>query len=284
MRIGIHLEGSQRQGGGFPMEERKKALHMNELAEFSEALARSAAPEAMSWFRRPMTVESKPDLSPVTIADRRMEAAIRARINRRWPDHGIFGEEHGQENLDRENIWVVDPIDGTRSFITGMPTFGTLIAHLVGGRPVVGVVFMPALDECWVGVRGRPTRFNDAPCRTSGCARLRDARLYATSPDMFDEAGRAAFERVSAEALMRRFGGDCYAYGLLAAGHVDAVVEMGLHPYDYLALVPVIEGAGGVITDWRGAPLGLESSGHVVAAASPALHEEILALVDRSPA
>ena len=251
---------------------------LNELTHFALSLAELAAPMAMRWFRQEMDVESKADLSPVTAADRAIETAIRERITRSWPDHGIFGEEHGQENLNREHVWVIDPIDGTRSFITGMPTFGTLIAHLIGGHPVVGVISMPATGERWLGVRGRPTLFDGTPCRSSG-RRLAEARLYATSPDIFDEAGRAAFERVSARVLMRRFGGDCYSYGLLAAGHVDAVVEMGLQPYDYMALVPVVEGAGGVITDWQGRPLSLSSSGHVLATANPALHEEILPLL-----
>ncbi len=260
------------------MAEPEKSPSLNELSHFALSLADLAAPMAMRWFRRKLDVEHKADLSPVTAADREIEAAIRQRIARAWPDHGIFGEEHGQDNPDSDHVWVIDPIDGTRSFITGMPTFGTLIAHLVGGRPVLGVVAMPATGERWLGVAGRPTLFDGAPCHSSG-RRLGEARLYATSPDIFDEAGRAAFERVSARALMRRFGGDCYAYGLLAAGHVDAVVEMGLHPYDYMALVPVIEGAGGVITDWQGAPLTLASSGHVLASANPALHEEILPLL-----
>jgi histidinol phosphatase-like enzyme (inositol monophosphatase family) len=170
---------------------------------------------------------------------------------------------------------VIDPIDGTKSFISGMPTFGTLIALLDGGTPVLGVVDHPALRERWVGRVGLPTRCNGVVCRTSACTLLADAGLYATTPDMFKGAARTRFEAVSGRARMRRFGGDCYAYALLASGFIDAVIEAGLQPYDFLALVPVIEGAGGVITDWQGRPLGLDSDGQVVAAATRALHREL---------
>ncbi|GAB4309632.1 MAG: inositol monophosphatase family protein [Roseovarius sp.] len=247
------------------------------MADFALSLARDAMPLALARFRRPMQIETKADDSPVTVADREIEALIRRRIGETFPDHGIHGEEEGAQNTGRRHVWVVDPIDGTRSFVSGMPTFGTLLAHLIEGRPVVGVIAIPATGEIWHGIAGQGAWFGAAPCRSSGCARLSRARLYATSPDLFDAPGRAAFERVSRRAAMRRFGGDCYAYGLLASGHVDAVVEMDLQPYDYLALVPVVEGAGGVISDWQGAPLRLGSSGHVVAAATPALHAEIMA-------
>ncbi|TDE40028.1 inositol monophosphatase family protein [Antarcticimicrobium sediminis] len=248
------------------------------LAVFARALAESATPMALSYFRTPLDIEKKEDLSPVTKADRSIESAMRAQIIDRFPGHGIYGEEHGSSKLDSPNIWVLDPIDGTKSFITGMPAFGTLVAHLEHGKPTIGVISIPPTGEIWVGQTGAATQFCGQGCRTSGCTRLADARLYTTSPDSFDAEGLAIFDRISARAAMRRFGGDCYTYGLLASGHVDAVVEMDLQPYDYLALVPVIEGAGGVITDWNGAPLGLDSSGRVVAAATPELHAEILSM------
>jgi histidinol phosphatase-like enzyme (inositol monophosphatase family) len=243
---------------------------------FAESLADEAGAIALRYFRRPLAVEAKADASPVTEADRQIEALIRQRIRERFPTHGLLGEEHGRDAGSSSLTWVIDPIDGTKSFISGMPTFGTLIALLDGETPVLGVIDHPALRERWTGSAGGPTRSNGAVCRTSACTSLADATLYATTPDMFKGAARKPFEAVSKRARMRRFGGDCYAYALLASGFLDAVIEAQLQPYDYMALVPVIEGAGGVITDWRGEPLGLEGAGRVVAAATPALHRELV--------
>jgi histidinol phosphatase-like enzyme (inositol monophosphatase family) len=224
-----------------------------------------------------LDIESKADESPVTQADRAIEAEMRRQITAAFPAHGILGEEQEATRLDASRLWVIDPIDGTKSFLSGMPTFGTLIACLADGRPDLGVISIPPTAERWIGQRGKPTLLNGAPCRTSERARLADAILYTTSPDSFGPAGLALFERLSDKVAMRRFGGDCYAYGLLASGHVDLLFEMNLHPYDYMALVPVIEGAGGVITDWEGRPLTVNSEGKVIAAANAALHAEALA-------
>jgi len=225
--------------------------NLDDLAVFAMRLADLAADLSLKYFRKALDVEHKADSSPVTVAEREVEAAMRGCIEEAYPGPGIFGEEHGKENVGRARTWVLDPIDGTKSFITGMPTYGTLIAHLDQGVPVVGVIGMPAMDERWLGVAGEPTLFNGFACRTSGCQRLIDANIYATSPDVFDADGLVGFNRVSTQAAMRRFGGDCYSYGLLASGHVDAVLEMALEPYDYMALVPVISGAGGIITAWQ---------------------------------
>lgn len=262
------------------MNEKNKQASLSELSAFALAVAQDVTPLALSYFRSPLEVELKADQSPVTVADRQIEAAIRVKVEAAYPEHGIFGEEHGQAKTDSANLWVIDPIDGTKSFISGMPTFGALLAHLVDGKPVVGVISAPATGEYWLGVQGQPSLFGQTPCKTRDCRSLADARLYTTSPDVFDAAGLAAFERVSAKAGMRRFGGDCYSYGLLASGHIDAVMEMSLQPYDFMALVPIIEGAGGRITDWQGAPLSIMSSGQVIAAATPALHAEILTLIN----
>ena len=258
---------------------RIEAPEADELVRFAGAMADAAGALARRYFRSDIAVETKADASPVTIADREIERTLRDMIAARFPDHGVFGEEHGAASLDRDFVWVIDPIDGTKSFIAGMPLFGTLIALLRDGQPVLGVVDHPALGERWVGAAGQATLRHGTPCRTRDCRALSDAILFATSPDLFTGADLDAFERVSRRARMRRFGGDCYAYALLASGFVDAVVETGLQPYDYLALVPVIEGAGGVITDWRGQRLGLASDGRVVAAATPALHEAITAML-----
>ncbi|MEQ6918075.1 histidinol-phosphatase [Halomonas aquatica] len=246
------------------------------LASFACELADLARPMAMEYFRRNIPVEQKADLSPVTHADRSIEASMRALIEKTYPGHGIFGEEHGASHLDSKHVWVLDPIDGTKSFVTGMPIFGTLIALLEDGRPVLGVISIPPTGELWIGRDGQATQFNRVACHTSTCTGLADALAYTTSPDNFDAAGLKVFDRVSSLSAMRRYGGDCYCYGLLASGHIDVVMEMNLQPYDFMALVPVIEGAGGVITDWQGQRLHLGSDGYVVATSTPELHAEVL--------
>lgn len=248
-----------------------------DVAEFAVALADAARPLALRHFRTPLRVETKPDASPVTIADREIETAMRAQIASRFPGHGIFGEEEGRSAARDPRTWVIDPIDGTKSFISGMPTFGTLIAFCVDEVPQVGVIDMPALDERWIAAPGGPARHNGVPCRTRPCDTLDDAIIYTTSPDAFTPDEWALFDALSRAAALRRFGGDCYSYGLLASGLIDAVIEAGLHPYDIMAAVPVIEAAGGVVTDWDGKPLTLESGGRVVAAGSRTLHDRLLA-------
>ncbi len=255
---------------------------MTDLAAY-EAVARAmldvARPIARRYFRSPLAVEHKDDHSPVTLADRQIETAMKQVLARRLPDHGVLGEEHGASALDRRFVWVIDPIDGTKSFISGVPLFGTLIALLDDGRPVLGVIDMPMLGETWIGRDGAPTRFGHAACRTGAPGGLRDCTLFATSPDQFRGGEARVFDALGRACGDRRFGGDCYSYGLLASGHVDLILEAGLQPYDYLALVPVVTGAGGRITDWSGGPLGLGSDGRVLAAATSALHAQALRTV-----
>ncbi|GAW36973.1 histidinol-phosphatase [Roseovarius sp. A-2] len=253
------------------------------LAQFAEGLADVTDAMAMTYFRKPLEIEAKEDASPVTQADRAIEAEMRRQIMQAFPTHGILGEEQESARLEASLIWVIDPIDGTKSFMSGMPTFGTLIACVSDGTPELGVISIPPTGERWTGQRGQRTTLNGTPCQTSGRTALGEAILYTTSPDSFDAAGLAQFEKLSEKAAMRRFGGDCYGYGLLAAGHVDLLFEMDLHPYDYMALIPVIEGAGGVITDWQGEPLTLASDGKVIAAASASLHAEALAVLAATP-
>jgi histidinol phosphatase-like enzyme (inositol monophosphatase family) len=246
------------------------ALHL------AHSLADAARPIARRWFRSSVSVEFKNDDSPVTRADREIEAELRRKITEAFPQHGILGEEEAPVAPQSEYVWVIDPIDGTKSFISGMPTFGTLIALLRHGVPQLGIIDMPILEERWVGQVGGATSLNGVPARTRSGTSLADAVVYTTSPDDFSLADLARFERVSRAARMRRFGGDCYAYALLASGTIDVVVEAGLQPYDYLALVTVVEGAGGKITDWTGLALTPDSDGRVVATASSALHEKVL--------
>jgi inositol-phosphate phosphatase/L-galactose 1-phosphate phosphatase/histidinol-phosphatase len=241
------------------------------LIGFANELADAAGEIVRQYFRRGVAVDDKPDMSPVTIADREAETALRGRIERRFPAHGILGEEHGSLRKDAERVWVLDPIDGTKSFISGVPLFGTLIALVERGVPVLGVIDQPISRERWVGARGRPSTLNGAPISTRACPALTAATLFATTPDMFRGADADAFQRLKSAVKLARFGGDCYAYGLLAAGFIDLVVEASLKPYDFAALVPVIVGAGGSMTDWRGDPLGLASDGRVLACGDPRL-------------
>lgn len=251
----------------------------DELVATAVALADIARKTTCKYFRANLDVDRKADSSPVTIADRETERGMREYIADRHPDHGIIGEEYGVRKGDSAWSWILDPIDGTKSFVSGNPTFGSLIALLYESRPILGIIEIPCQRERWVGVRGHATRFNGVPCHVSTATTLDDAVLLATTPDMFDEGDWPVFDGISRRARVRAFGTDCYGYGLLASGFCDAVMEADLKPYDYMALIPIIEGAGGVISDWRGAPLDVMSSGHVIACANSALHDEILGLI-----
>jgi myo-inositol-1(or 4)-monophosphatase len=225
-------------------------------------------------FRSALLVEAKGDASPVTEADRAAERAIRDLLAARLPTHGVIGEEYGNERVEADWVWVLDPIDGTRAFVTGRPLFGTLIGLLHRGVPVLGLIDQPVTGERWIGVAGQPTRLRSpiggmAGCRP--CATLDQAELSCTSPDMFDAATAPRFAAVKAAARRTTWGGDCIAYGLLAIGLVDVVVDATMKPWDWAALVPVIEGAGGRCTDWAGRPLRLDGDGTVLAVGDPAL-------------
>ena len=255
----------------------------HEFEALAHRLADAAGEIQRRYFRSPVSVETKADDSPVTIADRESEAVMRELIATAYPGHGILGEEHGRDRIDAEFVWVLDPIDGTKSFITGRPLFGTLIALAHGGRPVVGMIDQSILRERWVGVAGAGSAHNGRPIRVRPCPRLADAVLFATSPTMFKPgAENDAFDRVQKAVRLPMYGGDCYAYGLLAMGFADLVVEASLQPYDFMALAPVIAGAGGLLTDWQGNSLALGSSGQVVAAGDQRVHAEALALLASS--
>jgi len=241
----------------------------------AEQLADVGRRIARRHFRTPLAVERKSDGSPVTVADREIETYMRSMIRAAFPGHAIRGEEFASEG-GGEFTWVLDPIDGTKSFITGFPLFGSLIALLQGGRPVLGVIEAAALGERWVGCEGRPTLFNGRPVRTSACRVTEQAVLYTTTTETFDAAQRRRFEALSARAALCRFGGDCYLYGMLAGGHCDLVIEVQLKPHDFMAAIPIVEGAGGRISDWRGAPLSTASDGRVVAAATEALWRQAI--------
>ncbi|MGE0151158.1 MAG: histidinol-phosphatase [Reyranellaceae bacterium] len=246
------------------------------LIALATDMAEAAGDVIRRYFRTPVSVDVKADESPVTIADRQAETAMRTLIEKRRPRDGILGEEHGRERLEAEYVWVLDPIDGTKAFITGMPVFGTLIGLLHRGRPVLGVIDQPILRERWLGIASEATTLNGRKVATRTCPSLDKAFLYSTAPDMFKGADAVAYERVKGKVRQPRFGGDCYAYGLLAMGFADLVIESSLQPYDYCAVIPVVEGAGGVMTDWQGQALTIDSDGRVVAAGDRAAHAAAL--------
>ena len=244
------------------------------IASCAMDLADTARRLARSHFRQVTAYDRKADDSPVTVADRAIEAALRDILRQRFPEHAILGEEEGLSG-DSRNLWALDPIDGTKSFMTGFPLFGSLIAFTRDRLPTLGVIEIPATGERWSAYSGRTFFTQDGQeqqAAVSLCQTLETARVYTTSPDCFSAEDLTRYNTLSRKAAVRRYGGDCYIYGLLASGFCDLVVEASLQPYDYLALVPVIQNAGGIITDWQGQALGLHSTGKVVAAATTALH------------
>ncbi len=247
---------------------------------FVDELANAAADSIMPHFRATLSVDSKgtAGFDPVTVADRNAEAAMRRLINRTYPDHGIVGEEHGSERPDAEFVWVLDPIDGTRSFITGLPTWGTLIGLLHKGAPVFGMMAQAFTRERYWG-DGRQAWYrgpagDTVRLATRACARPAEAALFTTTPALFTGADRTAYDRVEAAVRLARYGTDCYAYCMVAAGHADLVIEAGLKPYDIVALIPIIAGAGGQVTDWQGGSAA--AGGRIVASGDARLHAAVL--------
>jgi inositol-phosphate phosphatase / L-galactose 1-phosphate phosphatase / histidinol-phosphatase len=251
------------------------------LAQVATAAAEAAGVLILRDFRQPLEVLDKDDASPVTRTDRAAEQLIRTKISIRFPDHGIIGEEYGSTDPDAEYVWVIDPIDGTRAFITGKPLFGTLIAVLHQGRPVVGVLYQPVLRELWLGVTGQPTTLNGQIIWTGQTPRtLAGAMLATTSPALFAPHQKRLFDAVAERVRGVNYGGDCYNYGLLAAGFIDLVIEHTLKFHDCAALLPIITGAGGIVTDWQGQEITATTfDGGVAAAGNAALHEAVLELL-----
>lgn len=265
-----------RQSGPETVDEKAPAPNYR---AFLEHLADVAAAATLPHFRRTGRIDSKggETFDPVTDADRDAERAIRAEIEATYPAHGILGEEFADRAVDAEHVWVIDPIDGTRSFISGLPIWGTLIGLLERGRPALGLMAQPFTGERYFG-DGRTAEYagpgGGRPIRTRACDAIEAAVIFTTSPHHFSDGDLAAYRRVEDQARLARYGTDCYAYCMLASGFVDAVIESELNPYDILPLIPVIEGAGGIVTDWQGNPP--PQSGQVVASGDARLHEQIL--------
>jgi histidinol phosphatase-like enzyme (inositol monophosphatase family) len=257
---------------------------IGEYIGFLNELADAAALHTVPGFRSTIPVYHKPGdqkFDPVTEADRDAEAAIRNLISIKYPSHSIFGEEHGKKAGASSLSWHIDPIDGTRSYISGVPLWGTLIALHDGAKPVLGLMDQPYLGERYLGQPGETTirsRSGIHKLKSSSVTQLKDARLGTTDPSLFTHKAEAdAFASVSSEAKLTRFGGDCYFYCLLAAGTFDLVIESGLKPHDIQALIPIIENAGGTVTSWSGGDA--QNGGQIIAAANLALHAETLKLL-----
>ncbi|MCA0317834.1 MAG: histidinol-phosphatase [Proteobacteria bacterium] len=255
-----------------------------DFESFVRDLARISGEAILPFFRSSIGVENKAGkgaFDPVTEGDRAGEAAMRRMIRQTFPAHGIIGEEHGTENADAEHVWVLDPIDGTRAFIAGIPLWGTLIGLARHGRPVFGMMHQPFIREKFWG-DGAAARYEgpagERALRTRACESLSAATIMTTSPKLFDAETIGRYQAVEAACRTYRYGADCYAYCMLAAGHVDLVVEAGLKPYDILALVPIIEGAGGIVTTWDGGPAA--GGGRIVAAGDRRVHAEALKLLN----
>lgn len=249
----------------------------NAYIELAHRLAEKSGAILRGSFRTPVKSHHKADQSPVTEADIAVEKALRELITASFPEHGIYGEEQGVHKADADYVWVIDPIDGTKAFMAGIPTFTTLIALVHRGEPLMGIINQPISHETWLGVRGKPTTLNGKEIRSSDCQHLAEAMLSTTSPYLFASDEKAAFESLRNATARQVYGGDAYGYAMLASGGVDVVLEAGLKPYDICALIPVIEGAGGIITDWDGKKLACFSpQHHVLAAATPQLHAQAL--------
>ncbi len=254
-----------------------------DFSAFIGRLATASGETILPFFRTSLSIDDKSktkDFDPVTEADRAAEAVMRRLIKANFPQHGIVGEEFGNEREDADYVWVLDPIDGTKSFIGGFPIWGTLIALLHKGTPVFGMMHQPFIGERFSGDNGSAQYrgpSGERRLQVRRCAALSAATTYTTSPLLMNEADRAVFGRIEQAARLSRYGGDCYSYCMLAAGHLDLVIETELKPYDIAALIPIINGAGGIVTDWAGGPA--QNGGRIIAAGDKRVHEAAMKLL-----
>lgn len=253
-----------------------------DFAAFVDELATVSGEAILPFFRTALGVDHKGGTAfdPVTEADRAAETAMRAMIRRTFPKHGIIGEEFGDERIDAPYVWVLDPIDGTKAFIAGMPAWGTLIGLLQDRAPVYGLMHQPFIGERFSG-DGAGARYRgpagDRRLTVRNCPALKQAMLYTTSPLLMSDEERSRFTRLEGAVRLSRYGGDCYAYCMVAAGYIDLVAECGLKPHDIIPLIPIIEGAGGIVTDWQGGPA--TAGGRILAAGDKRLHEQAVKLL-----
>ncbi len=261
-----------------------KELNYTSIADTAKEITHIAAETAMQYYRGALEIDLKSDESPVTVADKQIEMEVRDLLAIRYPSHAILGEEFGSGDLSVDHVWVIDPIDGTRSFISGHPLFGFLLAHLINGIPSLGIISMPALNEIYIGSRGEGATLNGQSIKVSEKQSLSDSILSLNEGEKLFANEPEVFSRLMNAGHTRRFGYDCYPHALLASGHIDVVIDYGLQPFDFLPLMAVIEAAGGIITDWGGNALDFNSDGRVVSAATIELHRELLELLDEGKA
>ena len=252
----------------------------DEYLNFANLLADESENIIFNYFRKKIDIKDKEDNSPVTIADQKVELRIRELINSKFPSHGILGEEYESFKIDSEFVWVIDPIDGTRSFIAGHKDFGTLIALLYKNKPVIGIINCPAHKERWIGIENQQTTLNNKLISTSSIKKIEESYLF-TSGIYFDEPIlRNGFEKIKNKSRYYRLGGDCYMYGMLASGLIDVVIEDTLKPHDYMALINVIEGAGGKVSDKFGNDININSDGSLVASCNKSIHKDLISIIN----
>jgi len=254
------------------------------IHEFANALADIASKITKKYFRKNFSEENKSNDTPVTIADREIENAICKAIIKKFPNHGIIGEEYGSINENADYKWIIDPIDGTLSFVIGRPIFGNLIALSYQNKPILGIINQPITDERWIGIKNKTSKLNNKIIRTRKCDNIENAILCTTSPAFFTGNDLEIFKKITAKTKYQNqqgviYGGDCYLFGLLAMGLIDVIIESGLNNYDFMALIPIIESAGGIISDWDGNILDLNSDGRVIACGDKKMHKKILKLI-----
>jgi len=255
--------------------------NLNDFVSFANHLSDESAKIIKQYFRKSFDVENKKDESPVTIVDKNTELKIRDLISNKYPNHGILGEEFESKDTNSEYLWVIDPIDGTRSFIAGSKDFGTLIALLHNKKPILGIINCPIHEERWVGIRGQQTTMNGQKVNTSNKKTLDQSYLSSTGLYMFENDNfKKSFEKIINKTKSYRYGGDCYNYGMVASGYIDIVIENMLKIHDYMALIPIIEGSGGKITDKQGKMIDFESDGSIVVSANQNLHTELIDLIN----
>ena len=256
------------------------SLNLSEFIKFANLLADDASKISMKYFRKTLKIQNKDDESPVTIADKETEQTIREKIRKNYPNHGILGEEYEDENLNSEFIWVIDPIDGTRSFIAGHKDFGNLISLLHNNQPIIGIINCPAHNERWLGIKDVKTTCNGKNVLTSGIKKIENSYLFTSGVYFYEPFFRKGFETLKGKTKYFRLGGDCYMYGMLSSGLIDIVIEDTLKAHDYMALINVVEGAGGKISDKYGKPITLQSDGSLIASSSSELHSEIINIIN----
>ena len=251
----------------------KQISFANHLADESEKIIKQ-------YFRTTLKINDKEDETPVTIADKNTELKIRELIETRYPEHGILGEEFEGVKIDSEYIWVIDPIDGTRSFIAGHKDFGTLIALLHNNKPIIGIINCPIHEERWIGVKNRKTTLNGKEVQTSKIETL--AKSYVCTSGLYfdNDHLRNGFDQIIKQTRYHRFGGDCYMYGMLATGLIEIVIEDTLKTHDYMALIPIIEGAGGKVSDKYGKNVNIHSQGSIIASANDKLHKQLINIIN----